>query len=190
MKFNEHYNLREKHAFLSASSYHWLNYDEAKLVERWSTYTAAQEGTRLHAFAAECISLGQRLPKAQKTLNLYVNDAIGYKMEPEQILYYSDNCFGTADTICFRKDRSGNYILRIHDLKTGITPAHMEQLEIYNALFCLEYKHKPNDIIIEDRIYQSDQVFVHNPDPSEISKIMSKIITFDKILNELKKSEE
>lgn len=189
MRFNEHYNLKEKHAFLSASNYHWLNYDEPKLVERWSTYTAAQEGTRLHAFAAECISLGQRLPKAKKTLNLYVNDAIGYEMKPEQILYYSDNCFGTADTVCFRKDKNGNYILRIHDLKTGIVPAHMEQLEIYDALFCLEYGYKPSDIIIEDRIYQSDQVLVHKPEASEITSIMSKIVSFDKVLNELRREE-
>ena len=48
------------------------------------------------------------------------------KMTPEQILYYSDNCFGTADAILFR-----NNFLRIHDLKTGKIPAHMEQLEIY-----------------------------------------------------------
>lgn len=78
-------------------------------------------------------SIGQKLPRLNKTLNAYVNDAIGYKMIPEQILFYSDNCFGTADAIVFR-----NGLLRIHDLKTGVIPAHMEQLEVYAALFCLE----------------------------------------------------
>lgn len=63
-------------------------------------------------------------------MNMYVNDAISFRMVPEQILFYSENCFGTADTIVFR-----NGTLRIHDLKTGVVPAHMEQLEIYAALF-------------------------------------------------------
>ena len=131
--------------------------------------------------SAQCIKLGQKLPKSQKTLNMYVNDAIGYKMTPEQVLYYSDNCFGTADSIAFR-----NGLLRIHDLKTGVTPAHMEQLEIYVALFCLEYKIKPSDIDIELRLYQSDEILVHKPMADEIVPIIDKIITFDKIINRLK----
>jgi hypothetical protein len=32
---------------------------------------------------------------------MYVNDAIGYNMKVEQPLYYSENCFGHADTLCF-----------------------------------------------------------------------------------------
>ena len=103
---------------------------------------------------AQCIMLNQKLPKSKQTLNMYVNDAIGFKMTPEQILYYSDNCFGTADAILFR-----NNFLRIHDLKTGKIPAHMEQLEIYAALFCLEYKVKPADIEMELRIYQGTMKF-------------------------------
>lgn len=102
-------------------------------------------------------------------------------MTPEQVLYYSDNCFGTADSIAFR-----NGLLRIHDLKTGVTPAHMEQLEIYVALFCLEYKIKPTDIDVELRLYQSDEILVHKPMADEIVPIIDKIITFDKIINRLK----
>lgn len=96
MNFNKHSNLEGQHAFLGASKYHWINYSEDKVAEAYSKFLATQKGTVLHAFAAQCISLGQKLPKSQKTLNMYVNDAIGFKMTPEQVLYYSDNCFGSA----------------------------------------------------------------------------------------------
>lgn len=112
MNFNRHSNLEGQHAFLGASKYHWINYSEDKVAEAYSKFLATQKGTVLHDFAARCISLGQKLPKSQKTLNMYVNDAIGYKMTPEQVLYYSENCFGTADAISFR-----NGLLRIHDLR-------------------------------------------------------------------------
>lgn len=184
MNFNKYSALEGKHAFLGASQYHWLNYDEDKLVNVYSNFLARQKGTVLHNFAAQCITLGQKLPKSKKSLNMYVNDAIGYKMTPEQILYYSDNCFGTADTISFR-----NGLLRIHDLKTGAVPAHMEQLMIYAALFCLEYKTKPSDIEMELRIYQSDEILYHNPTVEDIAPIMDKIVTFDKIINRLKLEE-
>lgn len=179
MRFNDHSKLLGCHAFLSASQWHWLNYDDFKLIDRYNTYQAAQRGTELHDFAATCIKLGQRLPKSPKTLNLYVNDAISFHMEPEQVLYYSENCFGTADSICFR-----NNFLRIHDLKTGETPAHMEQLEIYAALFCLEYNVDPNAIKIELRLYQSNEVGVFVPEPTDILYIMDKIKRFDSILKE------
>lgn len=184
MNFNNHLNLEGQHAFLGASKYHWINYSEDKVVESYNKFLATLKGTTLHEFAAQCIKLGQKLPKSKKTLNNYVNDAIGYKMIPEQVLYYSENCFGTADAICFR-----NRLLRIHDLKTGSIPAHMEQLEIYAALFCLEYKFKPSDIDIELRIYQHDEVLCHNPSVEEIVPIMDKIITFDKAINKVKESE-
>lgn len=185
MNFNKHFNLEGQHAFLGASKYHWINYDENKVVESYAKFMATQRGTELHDFAARCIKLGQRLPKSDKTLNLYVNDAITYKMTPEQVLYFSENCFGTADAIGFR-----NNLLRIHDLKTGVTPAHMEQLEIYAALFCLEYGKRPSDIQMELRLYQSNEVLVHNPTAEDILPIMDKIITFDKIIAELRAEEK
>ena len=153
MNFNKHSNLEGRHAFLSASKYHWINYDEPKVADAYSKFLATQRGTILHDFACQCIRLGQKLPKSQKTLNMYVYDAISFRMTPEQVLYYSDNCFGTADAIIFR-----NNTLRIHDLKTGVIPAHMEQLEIYAALFCLEYQKKPSTLDIELRIYQNNEI--------------------------------
>lgn len=181
MNFNDHSRLSGFHAFLSASKYHWINYDDEKLAETYLRHQAIQRGTELHEFAAQCIKLGQHLPRSKKTLNMYVNDAIGYKMTPEQILYYSDNCFGTADAICFRND-----ILRIHDYKSGETPAKIEQLEVYAALFFLEYKIKPIDVKTILQIYQNDEILVHEPGIDEIAPIMDKIITFDKIINKIK----
>lgn len=185
MNFNRHSALEGQHAFLGASKYHWINYSEKKLAETYAKSLAAQKGTILHDFAAQCIRLGQKLPKSQKTINQYVNDAIGFKMVPEQVLYYSQNCFGTADAISYR-----NGMLRIHDLKTGITPAHMEQLYIYAALFCLEYRLKPSDVSMELRIYQDDNVEIQTPDVTIITPIMDKIVTFDKIIENMKLQEE
>lgn len=184
MNFNKHSNLEGQHAFLGASKYHWLNYDEQKIAESYFNHLAKEKGTRLHAFAAECIRLGQKLPRSKKTLNMYVNDAIGFRMIPEQILYYSDNCFGTADAISFRDN-----FLRIHDFKSGMVLAHMEQLFIYAALFCLEYRIKPSDVNMELRIYQSDDIMIHNPTSDEIDPIIEKIIKFDKIINNIRTEE-
>ena len=180
MNFNRHSKLEGQHAFLGAS-----NYDENKVAESYSRFLATQKGTQLHAFAAQCIKLGQKLPRTHKTLNEYVNDAIGYKMTPEQVLFYSDNCFGTADAIVFR-----NGLLRIHDLKTGVIPAHIEQLEVYAALFCLEYKVKPADIEMELRLYQSDDILISNPTVEDIVPIMDKIVIFDRIINRIKEQED
>ena len=181
MNFNNHSQLEGQHAFLSASKYHWINYDEEKLVHTFTRYQAAQRGTELHALACQCINLGVKLPKTRNSFNLYVNDAIGFKMQTEQILYFSNNCFGTVDTISFRKN-----FLRIHDLKTGATPASIKQLMVYNALFCLEYNVKPVEIETELRLYQTDEVLIHVPEPEEIYNIMDKIIEFDKKLDQLK----
>ena len=182
MNFNKHGELEGCHAFLSASKYHWINYSEERIIEAYLNNVATQRGTKLHEFAAQAISLGQKLPDNGTTLSNYVNDAIGYNMKPEQILYYSPYCFGTADAICFRDN-----VLRIHDLKTGKVQAHMEQLEVYAALFCLEYDVKPNDIFMELRIYQAGEKIVFNPTIEDILPIMDKIITFDKIISEINK---
>lgn len=184
MNFNEHSRIKGQHAFLGASKYHWINYDNDKLISTYNNLLAVEKGTELHDFAAQCIKLGQKLPKSKKTLNSYVNDAIGFRMIPEQVLYFSDNCFGTADSISFRDN-----FLRIHDLKTGVVPAHIEQLEIYAALFCLEYEKKPGELEMELRIYQNDDVIVVNPTAADILPIMNKIIVFDKLINEIKLGE-
>ena len=184
MNWNDHSKLRGQHAFLSASKYHWINYDLDKLAESYANFQALARGTELHDLAFRLIKNGVRLPRTQKTLNMYVNDAIGFQMTPEQILYYSENCFGTADAISFKND-----ILRIHDLKTGANPAHIEQLMVYNALFCLEYRIKPSDIRSELRIYQNDTIEVLEPEPDDIFAITDKIIEFDNYILE-QKSEE
>lgn len=184
MNFNRHSNLEGQHAFLGASKYHWINYDEDKVATAFCNHIATQRGTELHDLAARLILLRQKLPKSQKTLNMYVNDAIGYKMTPEQMLYYSENCFGTADAISFKQN-----VLRIHDLKTGEIPAHMEQLMIYAALFCLEYRVRPADIQIELRIYQHNEILLDEPTVEDILPIMDKIMTFDKILKQIKEEE-
>ena len=181
MNWNDHSRLTGQHAFLGASKYHWLNYDAQRLADVYMNFQAKERGTRLHAFAAECINLKQKLPKSKKTLNTYVNDAIGFRMTPEQVLYYSENCFGTADAISF-----DNTLLRIHDLKTGAVPAHMEQLFIYDALFCMEYHIKPKDIRFENRIYQNDEILIEEPGFEEIDPIIQKIKEFDTVIAELK----
>lgn len=180
MIFNEHYNLAGQHAFLSASNYHWINYDDEKLDRVYVTAMAAKRGTELHAFAHEAIRLGVKL-KGNKTLAAYVNDAIGFRMTPEQILYYSENAFGTADAISYRRG-----MLRIHDLKTGVNDCSEHQLEVYAALFCLEYRVKPFDIEIELRIYQNDEAKIFEADPDTIFHIMDRIKTFDKRINQIK----
>lgn len=181
MNFNSHPNLIGKHAFLSASKYSWINYTDEKLDATFRRAMMAQRGTELHELAFNLIRLGVKLPKSKKTLNMYVNDALGYRMTPEQILYFSDNAFGTADAISFKKN-----LLRIHDLKTGDTKVSINQLEIYAALFCLEYGVKPGDIQTELRIYQNDMVQVWEADPTDIAHIMSKLISFDKIINKIR----
>ena len=177
MNFVKHSNLEGLHAPFSASQNSWLRYDDEKALTVYKNKKAAEMGTKLHAWAKETIDLGIKQPKSKKTLYAYVNDAIGFKMSTEVVLYYSDRFFGTADAICFR-----NNVLRIHDLKTGITPVHIEQLEIYAALFCLEYKVKPGEIDIELRIYQNDEVLIHNPTAEDILPIMDKIVHLNKLL--------
>lgn len=170
------------HAFLGASRYSWLNYDDDTLKDRYINHIATQRGTILHDFACQCIRLKQKLPNAKQTLNMYVNDCISFGMDPERPLYYSSNCFGTADAIGFRKR-----FLRVSDLKTGKSPTSLKQPLIYAALFCLEYNIMPNSMNgCELRIYQNDDIMKDNPDPDEILKVMDKIVHADKIIEKLK----
>lgn len=181
MNFNAHYNLEGRHAFLSPSQYHWVHYSPEKLEERYFNSRAAERGTKLHEYAASAIRLGRKQPKTKDTICMFVNDAIGYSMTPEQPLYYSDNCFGTADAISFNRN-----LLRVHDLKTGVTPASMLQLELYAAIFCLEYAKDPRSIGMELRIYQSNEKEILVPEPEEIENLMDTIVRFDSIVDKLK----
>ena len=187
MNFNDHSKLNGMHAFLSASQYHWIRYSDDKIVDRYNKQQLVRKGTELHDFASACIQLGQKLPKSKKTLNAFVNDAIGYRMESEQVLFYSENCFGTADAISFNEKER---FLRIHDLKTGVNPAHFEQLMIYSAMFCLEYDYTPDTLTIELRLYQNDDVMILEPEAADIADIMETIQRFDKIISKVKKGDE
>lgn len=188
MKFYDHQNLSGLHAPFAASQSSWLRYDDDKVLEVYANKKAAEMGTRLHEWAAETIKLGLKQPKSKKTICAYVNDAIGFKMETEVVLFYSERFFGTADAISFR-----NGMLRIHDLKTGKVgkiESHMEQLEVYAALFCLEYKVKPGDIQIELRVYKNDEVVVWNPTAEDIAPIIDKIVHLNKLLEKIDREEE
>ena len=208
MIFNQHSDLEGQHAFLGASKNSWLNYDQDKLATAYKRQYANQIGTILHDLAHRCIKNRVKLSKSDRhlvlltllengipqglidandileTLAPFVNDALGFRMETEQVLYYSENAFGTADAISFK-----NNFLRIHDYKSGILPVHMEQLYIYAALFCLEYGPKPENIKIELRIYQSGEVLCEEPDPETIRAIMNKIVDSDRFLRKLKEEE-
>lgn len=191
MQWNNHSNLEGMHAIIGGSNYHWLNYDAKKLAVILTNMQAKEEGTALHALAKQCIDHKIFLRGNTQTLPMYVNDAIRFGMRTEQILMYSMWCFGTADAIKFDEK---NKFLRIHDLKTGTIPAKMEQLEIYAALFCLEYgkryNYQPTDGSMELRIYQNDDVQIYNPTADDIVPIMDKIISFDKYITEWKEQHD
>lgn len=184
MIFNRHSELDGQHAFLSASKHHWVNYDDDKFDRHLRTALAAKRGTDLHDLAHRMIKLGVKLPRTQATLNMYVNDCIGFKMQTEQMLFYSYNAFGTADAIAFRKN-----VLRIFDLKTGINPTSFRQLCIYAAFFCLEYGFKPEDIEMELRIYQNDEIKEYLPEAEEIRFIMTQMVKFDAHVDAVRKEE-
>ena len=180
MNFNVHKNLEGLHAPFSPSKSSWLRYDDDKVVDVYKNLRAAEMGNKFHQWAKTTIDLGIKQPRSKKTLYAYVNDAIGFKMNTEVVLFYSERFFGTADAISFR-----NGLLRIHDLKTGKRQVHMEQLEIYAALFCLEYNIRPGDIDMELRIYQNDEILYHTPTAEDILPIMDKIKHLDKLLLKL-----
>ena len=178
MNWKNYSHLKGKHAFLSPSRYHWLQYDDDKLVMTYRNHKKAALGTKYHSLASELIKLAIRLPNTDAPLNSFVNDAIGFKMDSEVMLYYSPNCYGTVDAISFHKGR-----LRIHDLKTGVSPASMAQLLIYAGLFCLDYALTPNDLDnVILRIYQNNELLEYEPSVVEIFDVVRKIVDADKVL--------
>jgi len=182
MEWNKHYDLAGKHAFLGASQHSWLNYTPAKMEQVYLNNLKKQEGTELHALASSAIKHRVKLAPLKKALNLFVNDALGFGMQSEQVLFYSDNCFGTADAIQFKDG-----LLRVHDLKTGDGPVvHFYQLDIYSALFCLEYDVDPLKIHFVERLYQGNKFTENVPDPNDIRIVMDKIEEFDKVIEDLK----
>ena len=185
MSYQYSFDRLPDHAIFSPSQPSWLNYTEEQTIERYRKAQATEMGTRLHEWAAETISLNIRQSRTRKTLNMFINDAIGFHMIPEDDrthatrFVYSEFFFGTCDAYCYNHG-----ILRIHDLKTGKGPVHPEQLEIYAALFYLQEKLDPykNQTIL--RIYQNDDVVEWEPDPERIKGIMDLIVDRDKILRD------
>jgi len=196
MQWNDHKQLEGKHAFLGASNFHWINWNDQIFENRYYSQFATTIGTAIHALAHDCILNRTKLNKHDRHLiemtlyhvfipkdaydpddilmNLipFVNDAIGYHMSSEILLYYNNYCFGTCDAISFNEKEK---LLRIHDLKTGSTPAHMEQLLIYAALFCLEYHKNPHQFRTELRIYQNFNILVETPETDDIEAFMNLI---------------
>ena len=195
MKLNEHSNLVGQHAFLSPSNVHWVNYTDEKLISVYEKrILAVERGTKLHEYACSAIQLKRKQPKTKDTVCMYINDAIGFGMTPEQPLFYSNMCFGTTDAIKFDEKKK---LLRIHDLKTGETPAHMDQLITYAALFFLEYGKQIkfdygldiSDIGVELRIYQKCEIIPYTPTSDEILTRMDLIVRMDKVLQDRKEEE-
>ena len=181
MRFNKHFDLEGRHASLSPSKPQWLGYDDDKFDRIFTSEEAARKGTRLHKLAADLIRDRVRLEDNGTTLSMYVNDCIGFRMSPEQPLFYSDNAFGTADALGLFGIK-----LRVSDLKNGFTPAQVEQLKIYAALFCLEYRYKAFELEFELRVYQNDECRLYEVDPVEIDLIMKRIEYLDKRIQYLK----
>lgn len=210
MIFNDHSELEGRHAFLGASKWQWLNYDDETLYLRYRNSYSQSLGTALHELAKQLIKFRIKVAETDRKMVMlhllnsgipafaidmdgifgnfkaYVNDAIGYRMTPEVVLFHSYTCFGTADTICFRDN-----FLRVHDYKSGSTPAHIEQLLIYAGLFCLEYKDRIrfSDFEAELRIYQNPEVLIHNPSREELNDVVEKIISSDKSLKTFRELE-
>lgn len=180
--FHPHPELEGRHAFLSPSSHSWQRYTKEHLLQVFDNFRMKERGTRIHAFVSEAIKLHIRAEDNNNSINQFINDAIGFRMDSEVPLYYSNFVFGTADAIAFDEEAQ---ILRIHDLKTGVGPVKtFEQLNAYAALFMLEYGYAPQDIEIIERLYQNGGTLENIPDPQEIADLMSTIIDFTNALKE------
>lgn len=213
MIFNKHDELEGRHAFMGASQHSWVNWDEEKTINSLKNSYAQRIGTLVHSKSEKMILRGrpirkQDIPGLELSLDLYlfengiplyaynaqslvrnlvpyVNDCIGYRMTPEQPLKFSDKCFGTTDAISYNEKKKE---LRIHDLKTGASPASMDQLLIYAALFFLEYSKiegiDVEEVKVELRIYQSEEIAVYTPSPEEIMNWMDAIVTHSSWLDD------
>ncbi len=170
--------LENTHAFLSPSKHYWLNYTPEKLISTYENYKKIALGTEYHALASMLITLAVRLPNTAASFNSFVNDAIGFKMKSEVLLFYSDKCYGTADAISF-----SNGVLRIHDLKTGQSPGSMNQLLIYGALFCLDYAIETRELEETHlRLYQNEEITELSPTTEVLFDVIVRIQEAEKII--------
>lgn len=177
--------IAEKHAIMSPSSYHWIDYDDARFREWVASVRAKETGTRLHSYAEQAIALGRRQigGKNADSVAMHINDAIDLGLTPEVPLFYSWSCYGHADAMGF-----DGTTLRIHDLKTGKIAGDMRQLRIYAALFYLQYGDVvggPEQYTTILRIYQNNSVSEEVADPQMISDYMGRIVEKCMIYEEL-----
>ena len=147
-------------------------------IEKYDSLSS--EGSRVMLCFKKLI---KQYPEMLNCVKSYVNDTIGYKMHPEVVLYFSDDLFGTSDALIFNKK---DKLLRIHDLKTGATLAHVEQLMGYAALFCLEQHIDPMSINYELCIYQGNDILVATPDGSDVKPFYDWYVEADEALREFK----
>ena len=182
MEWNDHWRLEGRHATLSPSGYHWLNYDADKMRRvTWNNYSK-EDGTKMHELASNMILYNIMPEDNENALNQFVIDALTMFKEPmssEILLYYSDECFGTADAIYYNEDKQH---LQVHDLKTGVSKPSFKQLWIYCALFCLEYGYKPEKMTFECRLYQLGAMDIDNPQPKQIRSIMKQIVEMSNVI--------
>lgn len=148
----------KKHAVFSPSEKYWVNYDRARIIQRYDQVIAIERGTALHELAAKCIDLKIHLDPCEGVIATYVSDCISYKMDTEVELVFTNEINGTADAI--RYDRESN-TLYVFDLKTGSTKASLVQVMIYAALWCCVHNRDPLTLSYDLRIY-------HNQYPEKI----------------------
>lgn len=197
LELNEHKEIWEKHAVFSPSQFYWINYDPEKLLSFWDNRRAQEIGTYVHNSASriildeyyfrdnnvDCAHISLR---GKDSYSRHIMHSIKHRMMPEVAVKYSDICFGHADALAYDLNKR---ILRINDLKTGKNPGHMEQLEIYAALFFGEYWDQliyghqidPYTSTIELRIFQFNDELLATPSPEYI---------IDNILGRIKEQHE
>ena len=181
--WNDHWRLEGKHAMLSPSGYHWLRYDKDKMQNVYLNNLRKEKGTRLHALASEMIKLGVDPTNERQALIQFVLDAMGLGMESEQVLYYSDYVFGTADAIKYDEKTK---TLLVFDLKTGTSKPSFDQLLIYAAIFCLEYGKTPEKMKFELRLYQGRGYKDCFPEPVDVRNTMEQIVEMDSVIQKMK----
>ena len=202
-KLNKLVNGRE-HAVFGGSKYSPLSWKEEEFEDKADqfirSYYAQTIGTLIHAEAKTLIDKKLKLNKSTASFDIrrtllnagipeglidpsryidtlvpYVNDAIGFNMIAEKkLIPFMDNPsweWGTCDAISYSENL---HELRIHDLKTGVMPASMDQLLLYSAFFFLNYDIDPNDTYVELRIYQSGEVTGFKPTPNDILPVIDR----------------
>ena len=68
MTWNEHWELKGKHALFSASKYNWINYDVENMLDKYCSNYATTIGSILHEFAADRIQYLMKMVSQQKLL--------------------------------------------------------------------------------------------------------------------------